>query len=120
MSRGTANVLLLALACLALLAGCPGTGRYVGSTSTIEYSIAGATSSVDVVYAVADGYSHEAVAPPWSYKFTAEKGQHVYLQAQNQGNAAMTLTISKDGTVWSTETYSADVGALVWLDMGNL
>ena len=80
----------------------------LSTTYNVKYEVTGSASKVFITYQNENGgTSQEEASVPWSYSFTAESGDFVYVSAQNQGdNGSVTVTIYKDGEVFKTSTSS--------------
>lgn len=73
----------------------------------VKYKVTGTAATVDVTYENSSGgVSQESdVEVPWSYSFTGDPGDFVYISAQNQGQTGtVTVTIYRDGDVFKTST----------------
>lgn len=96
-------IAVLGLIYLALL-GCD---NPLDSSIDVKYKVTGTAETVDVTYENSSGgVSQESdVEVPWSYSFTGEPGDFVYISAQNQGQTGtVTVTIYRDGDVFKTST----------------
>ena len=79
----------------------------------MEYEVTGSASSVDVTYANESGGTsrQSGVSLPWSYSFTGDPGDFVYILAENKGaTGSVTATIYKNGNEFKTSTSSAPYG----------
>ena len=77
------------------------------SSINVKYKVTGTADTVDVTYENSDGGTSQEsdVSVPWSYSFTGEPGDFVYISAQNQGQTGtVTVTIYTDGDVFKTST----------------
>lgn len=77
------------------------------SSIDVEYKVTGTAETVSITYENSDGgCSQESdVSIPWSYSFTGESGDFVYISAQNQGETgSVTVTIKTDGDVFKQST----------------
>ena len=75
----------------------------------VEYKVTGTASEVDVTYENEDGGTSQQsnVSVPWSYSFTGDPGDFVYISAQNQGESgSVTVTIYTDGDKFKSSTSS--------------
>jgi len=78
-------------------------------TYSVEYEVKGTAKKVDITYENEDeGTSQWSnIIPPWTYKFTGEEGQFVYISAQNDDSiGSVTVTIYVDSTIFKTSTSS--------------
>lgn len=97
------TIILIALLVLAT-ASCD---NPLDSSIKVKYKVTGTADTVDVTYENADGGTSQEsdVDVPWSYSFTGEPGDFVYISAQNQGQTGtVTVTIYTDGDVFKTST----------------
>ncbi|MBL7087099.1 MAG: hypothetical protein ISS28_08435 [Candidatus Cloacimonetes bacterium] len=97
------SIFLLPL--LFLIFGC----ELFDTSIDVEYKVTGTASRVDVTYEnEGGGTSQESnVSVPWTYSFTGEPGDFVYISAQNQGQSgSVTVTIYTDGDKFKTSTSS--------------
>ena len=90
---------------LSVMLGCD----VLDTSISVTYEVTGSANAVDVTYENDDGgTSQEGEVPvPWSYTFTGEPGDFVYISAQNQGESgSVTATIITDGDTFKTSTSS--------------
>jgi len=90
---------------LALLVGCEESDDSI----EVEYRVTGTAVTVDLTIRNEDGGTSQFtdMPVPWSYSFVGEKGDFVYVSAQNQGNTGtVTATIYRDGKQFKTSTSS--------------
>ena len=76
----------------------------------MEFEVTGTASLVWIAYQNASGVvSLNSVSLPWSYSFTGNKGDFVYLSAAPSGGIlpTVTVTISENGSVLQTATNSS-------------
>lgn len=96
---------LAAAACMALsAAGCD---NPFGGSIEVEYEVTGSAYSVDVTYENSSGTTSReyGVGVPWSYRFSADPGDYVYISAQNTGTyGTVTVAIYLDGEIYEAET----------------
>jgi hypothetical protein len=96
------KLLLLAFIIIAL-SSCEGLfGEY-----SMEYSVTGTASSVDITYVNEDGGTSQIsdATVPWSYSFTGIEDNFVYISAQNNGKTGtVTVTIYKSGKKFKSGT----------------
>lgn len=99
------RVILVFVGMLLLTAGCDSLDNKV----TIQYRVTGAVSSVDLTYENRSGNTEQiSEAPlPWSYEFTAEIGDFVYVSAQNNDDSGIIrVEIKSEGRVIEEATSS--------------
>ncbi|MGM0628025.1 MAG: MmpS family transport accessory protein [Candidatus Fermentibacterota bacterium] len=73
----------------------------------VEYEVTGSAYSVDVTYENSGGSTSReyGVGVPWSYRFSADPGDYVYISAQNTGTyGTVTVAIYIDGEIYEAET----------------
>jgi len=90
---------------LFLMLGC----ELFDTSIDVEYKVTGTASRVDVTYENEDGGTSQEgnVSVPWTYSFTGDPGDFVYISAQNQGQSgSVTVTIYTDGDNFKTSTSS--------------
>lgn len=80
---------------------------------TIRYEVVGTATAVDITMdrpgQTVSQYS--AVSVPWTYQFIADKGDTVYISAQNRGKSgSVTVTISLDNETIEATTNSGAFG----------
>jgi hypothetical protein len=99
----------LALILLLALMGCKDNEPAGPETYQVKYSVTGSATKVDITYENEDGGTSQVAGAsvPWSYSFTGEKGDFVYISAQNQDSTGtVTVTIYRDGDTFKTSTSS--------------
>jgi len=73
----------------------------------VEYEVCGSAYTVDVTYENSAGTTSReyGVGVPWSYSFSADPGDYVYISAQNTGSyGSVTVAIWVDGEIYEAET----------------
>ena len=73
----------------------------------VEYRVTGTASLVDVTYVNKGGGTsqNDDVEVPWSYSFEGNRGDFVYISAQNQGETGkVTVAIYRNGTIIESST----------------
>jgi len=83
---------LIFILCILMIGGCD------LFDFDIKYEVTGSAATVNITYKNEDGGTSQAngVSMPWSYSFTAQPGDSVYLSAQNNGESGtITVTIFK-------------------------
>jgi hypothetical protein len=78
------------------------------TTHTIEYKVK--CAECEVTYRDENGNSKD-IAPvntEWSYQFTGERGQFIYVSALNRAGETATVTIEKDGQVFATDEIAKE------------
>ena len=86
------------------IAGCE---NPFGGSIDVEYEVTGSAYTVDVTYENSGGSTSReyAVGVPWSYRFSADPGDEVYISAQNTGlYGTVTVAIYLDGEIFEAET----------------
>jgi hypothetical protein len=110
---GIACVVVAILAVIAVVIGVcsnsstPSTNK--PTTYTIKYEVTGSATFVSLTYENEDGGTSQidSASVPWTHTFTAEKGDFVYISAQNNGeNGNVTANIYLNGTLVKTSTSS--------------
>lgn len=77
------------------------------TTYTVKYEVTGSATSASLTYQNRDGGTSQEsdVYLPWTYSFTAEAGDFLYISAQNNGEyGSVTTTIYLNGTQVKTST----------------
>lgn len=102
------KILIILISTIIIILNILNSGCLSTTTHTVKYEVTGSASKVFVTYENEyGGTSQEEVYLPWSYTFTAESGDYVYISAQNLGDSgSVTVTIYKDGEVFKTSTSS--------------
>ena len=104
MNRASVWVLTAAAVMAMCLAGCE---NPFGGSIEVEYEVTGSAYSVDVTYENSGGTTSReyGVGVPWSYRFSADPGDYVYISAQNTGTyGTVTVAIYLDGEIYEAET----------------
>ena len=104
MNRASVWVLTAAAVMAMCLAGCE---NPFGGSIEVEYEVTGSAYSVDVTYENSGGTTSReyGVGVPWSYRFSADPGDYVYISAQNTGTSGtVTVAIYLDGEIYEAET----------------
>jgi len=109
--KGKAKTVRIILVALLLIVGAICAISTLSSKSTpvptprkyeVTYRVQGTTDQVSLTYENKDGSTEQhTVNVPWYTKFSAERGQFVYLSAQNErerGNIIATVIV--DGLDW--------------------
>jgi hypothetical protein len=112
-------ILLPALAAAAFLSNCTPAADAVASTALIRYEVTDTGGSAFITYGSPDYIADPAgayYATPWSYEFTAIRGDSIFLYVQDTwgtgGNpATITLTVRKNGAVWDTYSWTNSSGS---------
>ena len=99
----------IGLLCASVLLALSGTGcdNPFGGSIDVEYEVTGSAYSVDVTYENSGGTTSReyGVGVPWSYRFSADPGDYVYISAQNTGTyGTVTVAIYLDGEIYEAET----------------
>ena len=103
-------LLVLLLAILACGSKAPPTPT-IQSQYAVIYRVNGFASKASLTYETADGTEQRTVNIPWEMKFTAKRGQFVYLSAQNETDrGSVTAEIIIDGSSWKTATSTSEYG----------
>jgi uncharacterized protein YceK len=102
------KVIVLLAVLTVILSGCDFASRNLNQA--IEYRVTGSTSTADLTFENSGGGTSQqsGVTVPWSYTFTANPGDFLYISAQKDGNPAtdVTVTIYAEGSVFGTSTSS--------------
>lgn len=104
------RIVLVAIA-LAQLACGSNSAPTNPSLGQIRYDISGTATNVDITYENENGSTSQiGAAPlPWSYAWSGAKhGDFLYISAQivNVSGGAITVTITKDGTLFKSASAS--------------
>jgi hypothetical protein len=86
----------------------------LSASITVKYQVSGTAVSADVDYIDQNGELAiiNNVALPWTITFTRDKGDTVYLSAQNTGTTGTVIVeIFSNGTLFDTDTSSDSTAA---------
>ena len=97
---GTLSLIALMLAILACGSEVSTPSQYV-----VTYRVTGDIARASLTYETAEGTEQRTVNVPWEMKFTAERGQFLYLSAQNEEDrGTITAEILLGGEEWKKAT----------------
>ncbi len=107
LALGCGVIVLIELA--VIIGVCLSAGNELSKDHDVKYEVTGSAQSVDITYQNEDGGTSQVsdASVPWSYTFTGETLNFVYVSAQNNGETGtVTVTIYKDGEQFKSSTSS--------------